>query len=98
MRDNLTDGQRMQVAKAAGAAARYGIGLDRDRPRDEALAELREISTDSVVLGHVLAGFLYRVEMESAGYEPVVELLRAAGADEDAAAAELDALRERLGR
>lgn len=96
MRDLLTGQQRMEVAKATGAAGRYGIGRDRDRPRERALAELREITTDPVVLGHVLAGYLHRVETESPGYAGVVELLRAAGADEGTAAAHLEVLRARL--
>lgn len=94
----LSDRQRMQVAEATGTASRYGIGRDRHRPREQALAELRKITTDRVVLGHVLAGYLYRVETESPGYGPVVELLREAGADEAAAAAELARLRERIQR
>lgn len=97
MRDSLTARQRMQVAELAGTAGRYALGGDRDRPRDEAVAALHEITADPVVLGHVLGGFLYRVETESAGHAAAVELLRAAGADEATAAAHLAALRERLG-
>lgn len=87
----------MQVAEIAGTASRYALGGDRDRPRDEAVAALHEITRDPVVLGHVLGGFFYRVETKSAGHAAAVELLRAAGADEATAAVHVEALRERLG-
>lgn len=85
----------MQIANLTGIADRYAIGRDQDRPRDEAIAALHEITRDPAILGRVMGSFLHRADAESAGWAAAAELLRAAGADEDVAAARLQALRER---
>ncbi|MEU4424389.1 hypothetical protein AB0F81_27535 [Actinoplanes sp. NPDC024001] len=63
-----------------------------------ALAKLREISSDRIVLGEVLGDYLHRVvvgtQAETIAYWPVLELLRAAGADEERAAAKAAWLRQ----
>jgi hypothetical protein len=89
---------RMAVAMISGSASRLSIGRDKDVPRDQALAELHEISTDPAVLGHVLGGVLHRIETEHPYHLATAELLRAAGADEDVAAATLAWLLERDNR
>lgn len=85
----------MHVAYLTGVADRYAIGADRDRPRDEAIAALHEITRDPVVLGHAMGGFLHRAATESGGWTAAAELLRQAGADEDIGAARRQALSER---
>jgi hypothetical protein len=97
-RPDLTSKQRMASAQISGLADRLTVGVDRDTPRDEAVAEVHAISADPVVLGVVLGGFLHRVDTESAEWQPAVELLRAAGADEDTAAAVRVWLSARHGR
>lgn len=56
-----------------------------------ALPALREISRDRVVLGDVLGDYLHRVlvgtQAATISYWPALDLLRAAGADEQRAAA-----------
>jgi hypothetical protein len=96
--DNLTGSQRMAVAKISGAAELLTIGRYRATPLDRAVAQLRAISGDPVVLGTALGNVLYRVETESTGYQVTADLLRVAGADEDTAAATLAWQRERAAR
>jgi len=63
----------------------------------EALPELRRISTDRLVLGDVLGDVLHRVvlgaQAETISSWPALDLLRAAGADEERAAAKAAWLR-----
>jgi hypothetical protein len=96
----LTSRQRMAVAKVSGAAARLSTGRDRDMPRAEALAELRTITWDREVFGHVLGDVLADGEQQGTAefLTPTVELLRSAGADEDAAAAKLAWRRAEVGK
>ena len=82
----------MAAAKVIGAAARLAIpGVT----VDDAVAELRAISSDPVALGYALGVFLHLVDTESTSDQPAVALLRAAGADEDIAAAKLAWMRWR---
>jgi hypothetical protein len=86
--------QRMALSRATGAAELWAIGRYRDRPRDEAVAALHEITRDPFVLGVGMGLAL------ADDHPAVVELYRAAGADEAAAAeheADLRAARARLG-
>ena len=57
--------------------------------RDQALADLGGVQRDPVVLGVVLGDYVHRIasgpQSDAAVLWPVVELLRAAGADEDVA-------------
>lgn len=96
--DKLTGRQRMAVAKISGAAELLTIGRYRDTPRDRAVAQLHAISDDPAVLGAALGNVLYRIAVESPGYQVTADLLRAAGADEDAAAARLAWQRDRASR
>jgi hypothetical protein len=89
----LTPKQRLAVATVCGAADRLSVGKDGDVPRDDAAADLRSISADPEVLGEALGGFLHRIEL-GGRFEPAVDLLRAAGASEQRAAAKLRWLRE----
>ena len=61
------------------------------------LPDIRSLSRDRLVLGEVLGDYLHRVIVEpqsaTARYWPILEALRAAGADEERAAARATALR-----
>lgn len=69
------------------------------RDLEVAVARLHAITADAVVLGHELGSQLVHAE-RSRAYEPAVEMLRAAGADEETAEVKAEWLREqyRLGR
>lgn len=92
----LSSERRMQLATLSGTAQRWGIGALRDRPLDEAVAALHEITRDPLVLGVALGNAMAGVELDGyASYARLVEMFRAAGADEDVAAAHLQWLRGR---
>jgi hypothetical protein len=59
------------------------------------VARLHEITTDPAVLGHVLGSFLAYADRSDA-YLPAVEVLRAAGADEDQAGLKAAWLRQEI--
>lgn len=85
--DLPSSGDRLAAARVTGSVERLGIGKDKDVAEDQAVAELRAITTDPHVLGHVLGGYVVRQERsESGAWARAVRLLRAAGADEDTAA------------
>jgi len=86
---------QMALSQLSGAAQRLTIGVDKETPRQWAVAALHAISSDPAVLGAALGDVLYRIETESPGYEVTAELLRAAGADEAEAAARLEWQRSR---
>ena len=77
----LTDNQLSAVTRITAA-------LDEAGPE---LPDIRAISRDRLVLGEVLGDYLHRVvvgpQTAAARYWPVLDLLRAAGADEGHAAA-----------
>ena len=80
----------MAAARVIGAAPR--LATSGEVSREEAVAQLHEITRDPVPLGYALGVFLHRVEVGEVGLtsnQPVVDLLRAAGADEDIAAMKL---------
>jgi hypothetical protein len=86
--------QRLTAAKLSGLVERLVSGALRGTPTDEAVTRLHDISTEPVVLGHVLGPYLVRAEqMET--YAAAVELLRAAGADELVASEVAEWLRAR---
>jgi hypothetical protein len=70
--------ERLVLAELSGVAGRYGTGADRDAPRDQAVAAVREVTTDPRLLG-IQAGVAMADPHQTSG--PVVELLRDAGAD-----------------
>ncbi len=82
-------------------AARLTDLVDRLTAAEVAPAALREISGDRVVLGDVLGDYLHRVvagtQAETISLWPVLDLLRAAGADEERAAAKAAWLRQEAG-
>ncbi|MFI2650216.1 hypothetical protein [Micromonospora fulviviridis] len=69
---------RLVLAELSGVAGRYGSGSDRDRPRDEAVAAVRAVTTDPELLGIQAGVALADPHGISAA---TVELLEAAGAD-----------------
>jgi hypothetical protein len=73
---------RLTVAETAGAVSRLALT---DAPLADRLVELREITTDPRVLGDVLGCWLGGEPRQ--GNDEAVTLLRAAGADEQVAAA-----------
>ncbi len=91
----LDEGQRAEAVRVTALIERLGTADD----HSESLPALREVSRDRVVLGDVLGDYLHRVVVGSqagtASYWPVLELLRAAGADEERAAAKASWLRAR---
>jgi hypothetical protein len=87
---DLTSEQRSALAQLAVAAQEWVFGHRRSRSRTDAVAALREISTDPVVLGIALGRALANVELDGMrAYQRLAELYRTAGADEQVAAADL---------
>ncbi len=90
-RPELDEDQRSQATRIAILIDQYGAGSGPIAFPDEALPALRAISHEPVVLGDVLGDYLHRVvvgtQAETIRYWPTLELLRAAGADEQRAAA-----------
>ncbi|GAB2588729.1 hypothetical protein Aab01nite_42640 [Paractinoplanes abujensis] len=81
-------------------AARIRTMIEELGPADDhsgALPAVRAVTRDGLVLGDVLGDYLHRVvtggQAETVSYWPVLELLRAAGADEERAAAKAQWLR-----
>jgi hypothetical protein len=86
-RPDLNAEQQAAVARLRVAAAEWVFGDRRNGSRTEAVAALREISTDPAVLGVVLGRALAHVELDGMRvYRRLAELYRAAGADEQVAA------------
>lgn len=89
----LPEAQRLKLAELSGVAARWGNGDRRDAPRVEAVAAVHEVTTDPWLLG---------IEQGSAAADPqgisgpIVELMRAAGADQAVAAEHEATSRARL--
>lgn len=85
----LTSRQRLQVAYIAGHVQRLGFGNLSHLTLEEKIADLHALSTDPVVLGHHLGDCLANADEIWPGFQACADLLRAAGADEQAAAAKL---------
>jgi hypothetical protein len=95
-RPELGGEQRSAAARVAAMIDQYvAAGGDDQRARPA----LREISDDPIVLGDVLGEYLHRVvagtQADAVRYWPALDLLRAAGADEQRAAATAAWLRHR---
>ncbi|UQU61383.1 hypothetical protein COUCH_20175 [Couchioplanes caeruleus] len=94
----LSEAQRAIAGRVAAVVDRVRADGPAADPAD-ALPALRAISRDPVVLGDVLGDYLHRVvagaQAETVAYWPALELLRAAGADEERAAAKAAWLRGR---
>lgn len=82
------------ASPASGSAANPGPAAD----PAHALPAVHAISRDRIVLGDVLGDYLHRVvvgtQADTVAYWPALELLRAAGADEERAAAKAAWLRQ----
>nr|WP_221381735.1 hypothetical protein [Actinoplanes polyasparticus] len=89
----LDDGQRTLAGRVTAMIEGLGPGDD----HSDALPALRELTRDSLVLGDVLGDYLHQVmagsQAGTISLWPVLELLRAAGADEERAAAKATWLR-----
>jgi hypothetical protein len=85
--------ERLVLAELSGVAGRYGTGADRDAPRDQAVAAIHAVTTDPRLLG-VQAGVALADPHQIS--RPVVELLRAAGADMTVAEQHAVEVRSRL--
>ncbi|MBU2665927.1 hypothetical protein KOI35_20660 [Actinoplanes bogorensis] len=89
----LDELQRSQAARVRALIEELGPADD----HSGALPAVRAISRDGLVLGDVLGDYLHRVvtggQSETISYWPVLELLRAAGADEERAASRAQWLR-----
>ncbi|WP_436532959.1 hypothetical protein [Actinoplanes sp. HUAS TT8] len=94
----LDERQRADAARVAAMIDRFALG-ELAGGRLEALPELRRMTSDRMVLGDVLGDVLHRVvvgsQAETISSWPVLDLLRAAGADEERAAAKAAWLRHR---
>ncbi|WP_199509332.1 hypothetical protein [Nucisporomicrobium flavum] len=95
---DLSEEQRAAAARVAAMVDRVSAGGPASDPAS-ALPALRAISRDPVVLGDALGDYLHRVvagpQSDTIRYWPALELLRAAGADEERAAAKAAWLRSR---
>jgi hypothetical protein len=90
---SLPAGERLTLAGLSGVAGRYGTGSDQNAPRDQAVAAVREVSTDPRLLG-IQAGVALADPQGISG--SIVELLQAAGADMELAAQHAAEVRARL--
>jgi hypothetical protein len=73
--------QRLKAAQVYGEVERLTFGPGGPPPVDWCVARLHEITTDPVVLGHILGSYLAYAD-RSDRYQPAIDMLRAAGADE----------------
>lgn len=84
----------MAIAHVSGAIERLGFGDYKDLPQADKIASLHTISRDPIVLGSVLGDCLVNVE-DASLYQACIDLLRAAGADENTAQEKAQWRRER---
>ncbi len=87
--------RRVQAAEVTGEMQRLCFGNDRVDRLEWAVARIHEITTDPLVLGHVLGTFLAYADRSDV-YLPAVEMLRAAGADEGQAELKAAWLRQEI--
>jgi hypothetical protein len=86
----LTAERRVALERIMGIGQQWTFGDCSDRPREEAIAALRAVTCDGVVLGVALGVALAAFEFDGWPlYCKLAELYRAAGADEHIAAVEL---------
>jgi hypothetical protein len=79
----LSRKQRLEVAQVSGTVERMLVTAGPIHV-DDAVAEVRAVSRDPLVLGQVLGAYVVRTETEPR-FAVVAELLREAGADEERA-------------
>ena len=92
---SLPQRHRLILAELSGVAGRYGTGADRDAPRDTAIAAVREVTTDALLLG--IAAGVAMADPHGISVR-TVELLDAAGADMAVAHKHAGEVRERFKR
>jgi hypothetical protein len=92
-----TGAERLRIAELTGAVEHLIVGADKRAYAEPAVARLHAISADPLLLGDVLGVYLGRLE-ESDAYTGAVQLLRLAGADEQAATDMLEWQREKRER
>ncbi len=86
----LTAEQQSALARITEIGMRWTVGSRCDRPRDDVVAELHSVTRDRAVLGVALGIAMGAAELDGwSSYRKLAELYRAAGADEQVAAAEL---------
>jgi hypothetical protein len=89
--------ERLLIAQLSGAVENLIVGVGKRVYAEPAVAQLHEISADPLLLGDVLGTYLAHLE-ENEFYDGAVQLLRLAGADEQAAADMLEWQHERRHR
>jgi hypothetical protein len=77
----LPHGKRIPAARVSGSVVRLAWGGGKDLPLEVKLSELWAITRDPQILGHAMGPYLAE-EPATAGGRAVLDLLRAAGADE----------------
>ncbi|NIL56702.1 hypothetical protein [Salinispora arenicola] len=90
---SLPQSQRLVLAELSGVARRHGTGDRRDAPREAAVAAVRAVTDDPVLLG-IQAGVAL-VDPHDIN-RPIVDLLEAAGANMAVAEQHAAEVRERL--
>ncbi|WP_018833546.1 hypothetical protein [Salinispora tropica] len=90
---SLPQRQRLLLAELSSVARRYGTDGMRDAPREAAVAAVRAVTDDPVLLGIQAGAALVDPYGVS---RPMVELLQAAGADMTVARKHAAEVRERL--
>ena len=90
---SLPAADRLVLAELSGVAGRYGTGTDRDKPRQEAIAAVRAVTTVPRLLG-IEAGIAMADPHGISGR--TVELLEMAGADMTVAVEHAANVRARL--
>jgi hypothetical protein len=91
---DLPKGKRITAARLAGAVSRLSTT---SAPIEQQLAEVLAITRDPQILGHQLGAHL-GAQYPSTADGAAIELLRAAGADEDEAARVAEWTRWKWGR
>lgn len=93
---DLAQDQRLRLAMISGHGQRLALGTLEHLPSPDAIAQLHAITRDPVVYGVALGAALANVELDGwAHAAALVDLYRAAGADEEVAASCLDWHRDR---
>lgn len=86
--------KRLTAAAVAGQVSRLTVGSLRELPLERKVVQLHQVTRDPEILGHELGPYLAE-QWPNAGTAAAVELLRAAGADEDVASLNAAWQRER---
>lgn len=87
--------QRLKAAEVYGEVERLAFGPGGPPPVEWCVARLHEITTDPIVLGHILGSYLAYAD-RSDRYQPAVDMLRAAGAGEGQAELKAAWLRQEI--